>query len=302
MTSKNFSKNAKRAKKASIGMQISLTNGGFTSVDTELYDYLNQWKWFRLDSEDGGHAARFEYYVTGDLALIYMEDQIMGMPSYPVKFECLSDELREFAQIEESNVFNVRKYEMGEQVGYCLPTPPLDISDDDELIADGRVLRILSRSERKYVVGICFASQEGKVYSELDKWADKFCDHGFRPTAYDGKLVEPFCNVSIAEAHDLLAHEGRDILECDAMIVIGNADKIANLNDHFKYAIAQRLPVFNISSSSIRVWDYKKSDWDKFCEKPEMYKAIKAFLEEFWADGTAHSKTSSEQIPVALIS
>lgn len=52
---------------------ISLTQGKFTKVDDEWFDYLNQWKWFYA----GGYAIRHTSQKLGKRKLLCMQNVIM---------------------------------------------------------------------------------------------------------------------------------------------------------------------------------------------------------------------------------
>ena len=70
------------AKKDNImSKQILLTQGQFTIVDDEDFDWLNQWKWYVHNKKHTNYAARTEY-SNGKSTKIYMHRIILGVQGY----------------------------------------------------------------------------------------------------------------------------------------------------------------------------------------------------------------------------
>ena len=55
---------------------IPLTQGQFAIVDDNMFDYLNQWKWYVHNKKHTNYAARTEYF-NGKKTKIYMHREIL---------------------------------------------------------------------------------------------------------------------------------------------------------------------------------------------------------------------------------
>lgn len=57
--------------------QIHLTQGKVALVDDDMYEFLNQWKWYADKSSNGRYYARRDDYSSGKRFRVYMHRLIM---------------------------------------------------------------------------------------------------------------------------------------------------------------------------------------------------------------------------------
>ena len=58
--------------------RIPLSQGQFAIVDADMFDYLNQWKWYARKCRNEWYAARKEHF-NGKQHTIYMAREILGL-------------------------------------------------------------------------------------------------------------------------------------------------------------------------------------------------------------------------------
>lgn len=135
------------------------------------------------------------------------------------------------------------------------------------------------------IVYVCLplgCSNPDQVIEEV-QIAGEWCYSASKHNIWSDYVTEEMAISIHANSHEdreSLDQTMREVLLCDAIVITSRPDYVIESSVAFKFGCLRMMPIFDVSSSPVRRWNYDKSCFDEFCLPDHMYSAINAVLRE----------------------